>query len=167
MEVPPARLPKKSTRRNHYTPVLYLRNFADANGALHVVNRQVGHRRESSPEAIGFEKDLYRPDDLQEGEDPEAYEKAFREFEGEVAPVIQQIIRTRAMPTDDEDLGLLYNFIAPLFISVDDDFSIRVRAELMSGGDELGPKFLEVVDFTVEGDPDGLILIAHGLMASR
>lgn len=103
---------KKPTRRNHYTPVLYLRNFTDANGALHVVNRSNGHRRESSPDAIGFEKDLYWPDDLEPGEDPEVYEKQFREFEGKAAPVIQRIMESRAFPTDEEDLGVLYNFIA-------------------------------------------------------
>lgn len=72
-------------------PVLYLRNFTDANGALHVVNRSNGHRRESSPEAIGFEKDLYWPGGLRAGEDPETYENQFREFEGKAAPVIQRI----------------------------------------------------------------------------
>jgi len=116
MEVSPGRRPKKPTRRHHYTPVLYLRNFTDANGALHVVNRSNGHRRESSPEAIGFEKDLYWPDGLRAREDPETYENQFREFEGKAAPVIQRIIGTRAMPTDDEELGILYNLIAFQFV---------------------------------------------------
>lgn len=103
---------KKPTRRHHYTPVLYLRNFTDENGTLHVVNRSNGHRRESSPDAIGFEKDLYWPDDLEPGEDPEAYEKEFRDFEGKAAPVLRRIIESRAFPVDEEDLGVLYNFIA-------------------------------------------------------
>lgn len=55
---------------------------------------------------------MYWPDDLQQGEDPEVYEKLFREFEGKAAPVIRQIIETHAMPTDDDQLGLLFNFIA-------------------------------------------------------
>lgn len=116
MEVPSSRRPRRPTRRHHYTPVLYLRNFTDANGALHVVDRRNGQRRESSPEAVGFEKDLYWPDDLRAGEDPEIYENQFREFEGKAAPVIQRIIGTRAMPTDNEQLGILYNFIAFQFV---------------------------------------------------
>src|SRR5690242_2654236 len=107
MEGSPGRRPRKPTRRHHYTPVHYLRNFADTNGALHVVNRRNGHRRESSPEAIGFEKDLYWPNALGEGQDPEVYEKQFGEFDGKAAPVIQRIIGTRAMPTNDEELGIL------------------------------------------------------------
>src|SRR5207245_3395797 len=97
-EASPGKRPTKPTRRHHYTPVLYLSNFTDANGALYVVNRLSGHWRESSPEAIGIEKALYWPDYLQAGEDPETYEK-FREFEGKAAPVIQRIIGTRALPT--------------------------------------------------------------------
>jgi hypothetical protein len=39
------------------------------------------------------------------------YEKQFREFEGKAARVIQRIIATRAMPTDEEALSIPYNFI--------------------------------------------------------
>jgi hypothetical protein len=116
VDAPRANRAKKPTRRHHYTPVLYLRNFTDAHGVLHVVQRATGERRETSPEAIGFENNLYWPDDLQDGEDPEIYEKQFRDFEGKAAPVIQRIIETREMPTDDDALGILYNFIAFQFV---------------------------------------------------
>jgi hypothetical protein len=51
-----------------------------------MANGSNGHRRESSPDAIGFENDLYRPDDLEPGEDPESYENQFRDFEGKAEP---------------------------------------------------------------------------------
>ncbi len=59
---------------------------------------------------------------------------------------------------------LLHHFSAPLLITVDDDFSVGVGTESVAGGNQLRAQFLEVIDFAVEGDPDGLIFIAHGLM---
>jgi len=112
MESSPGKRPKKPTRDSHYIPVFYLRNFTDANGALHVVSLSDGHRWESSPKASGFEKDLYRPHDLREGEDLEVYEKLFRDFEGKAAPIIKRLIEFQTLPTDEEKLGILYNFIA-------------------------------------------------------
>ena len=60
---------------------------------------------------------------------------------------------------------LLHYFSAPLLIAVDDDFSIGVGTEGVSGGNQLRAQFLEVVNLAIEGDPDGLIFIAHGLMS--
>ena len=60
---------------------------------------------------------------------------------------------------------LLHHFSAPLLIAVDDDFSIGMGTEGVSGGNQLSAQFLEVINFAVEGDPYGLIFIAHGLMS--
>ena len=97
---------------HHFTPVHYLKNFTDAFGSLHVVLRKNGRRFSTGPKGIGYERDLYWPDDLQEGEDPNVYEDQFCDFEGKAAPIIQEIIETRAMPTDEDKLQLLFNFIA-------------------------------------------------------
>src|SRR5690242_20140523 len=102
----------QSKHNHHFTPVLYLNNFTDANGLLHVVLRKNGHQFSTAPKKIGYERDLYWPDDLQEGEDPNIYEDQFAEFERKAAPVIREIIATRAMPTDEEKLRLLFGFIA-------------------------------------------------------
>ena len=98
--------------KNHFTPVLYLRNYCDRDGVLHAVSPTDGHRWKSSPAGIGYERGLYWPNNLEEGEDPNKYEDAFCNFEGEAAPVINEIIARRRMPTDDEQLGMLFNFIA-------------------------------------------------------
>ena len=60
---------------------------------------------------------------------------------------------------------LLHHFSSPLLIAVNDDFGIGVGAEGVSGRNQLRAQFLEVVNFAVEGDPYGLIFIAHGLMS--
>src|SRR5690349_21725008 len=62
---------------------------------------------------------------------------------------------------------LAHHIIAPLFIPMDNDFSISVGTELMACGDQLSAQLLEVVDLAIKGNPDGFILIAHGLMPGR
>jgi hypothetical protein len=79
---------------------------------VQVVRRSDGRRFPTGPRAIGFERDLYWPDDLTEGEDQNVYENQFSEFEGKAAAVIQSIIANHRMPIDEEELGLVFNFIA-------------------------------------------------------
>jgi hypothetical protein len=101
---------------HHFTPILYLRNFTDSGGDLHVIMRKDGRRFQTGPKGIGFERDLYWPDELAEGEDPNVYEDQFSDFEGKAAPVIQEIITARQMPTSEEELQILFNFIAFQFV---------------------------------------------------
>jgi hypothetical protein len=99
-------------RKHHYTPVFYLKNFAGPEGLLHIVSRRDGHRFCGTPESIGFEKDFYTIDEADPGDDPHAIERAFAEFEGDAAAVVQQVIATCKLPTDDDRLGILLNFVA-------------------------------------------------------
>src|SRR2546427_171018 len=52
------------------------------------------------------------------------------------------------------------------FIEMDDDFSVGACAEGMALCFHLVPQRLEVVDLTVENDPDAIVLIADGLVAT-
>src|SRR5262249_11137331 len=53
---------------------------------------------------------------------------------------------------------------APLLVAVHEHFGVAViRAESMTARHELGPQPAMVVDFAVEGDDDGAILVLHGL----
>jgi hypothetical protein len=58
------------------------------------------------------------------------------------------------------------NLIAPLLVSMNDDFGIGLRAEDVSVGLEYCPQLLEVVDLAVEYDPYGFCLIRHGLVSA-
>ncbi|MGH8639777.1 MAG: hypothetical protein ACREUZ_21835 [Burkholderiales bacterium] len=53
---------------------------------LHAIYLPAGNGAATAPEALGFERDLYRPDF--EEVDPNVYEDIFGEFEGEAAPVV-------------------------------------------------------------------------------
>src|SRR5262245_43190043 len=59
-----------------------------------------------------------------------------------------------------EDVG------APLLVAVNDGLGVGLRPELVSAALELGAQLLEVVDLTVEDDPDGLLGVGHWLMAA-
>ena len=57
--------------------------------------------------------------------------------------------------------------IAPLFVGVDDDFGIGLRAEHVARSLELGADVGEVVDLAVEDDPDRPVLVGERLIARR
>src|SRR5258707_9429809 len=77
---------REEKHRHHFTPVLYLKNFTDAQGVLHAVRCSDGRRFPTAPKGIGFERHLHWPDNLEEGEDPNVYEGQFAGFEGKAAP---------------------------------------------------------------------------------
>src|SRR6185503_8838243 len=53
---------------------------------------------------------------------------------------------------------------APLFVAMDEDFRIGViRLEAMTAVFQQSPQFYVVVDFAVEDDADGLVLIPRRL----
>lgn len=102
--------PAQVKRKHHYTPELYLSNFTDIRGVLHVISMRDGKRFQTTPRGVGFENHLYRPD--VEGERPNVFEDMIADFEGDTAPALQEILTTRAMPTNAAQLQRLFNFIA-------------------------------------------------------
>ena len=102
----------KPPRRHHYTPVFYLKRFADADDRLHIVSRDTGKRWTSKPEKTGLEKDFYTLEDMPEGEDQYFIEKSFAGFDGKAASVLDEIIDSRAIPKDKDKFDTLIHFIA-------------------------------------------------------
>ena len=54
--------------------------------------------------------------------------------------------------------------VAPLLVSVDDDFGVRVGAENVTVPLQFAPELGEVIDFAVENHPHGFFLVRHGLV---
>jgi hypothetical protein len=105
-------MPNNEPRRHHYTPVLLLKRFTDSDGLLHLVSRQKGHRFSAKPNAVGFENDFYTLEDGEDVEDRYAVEKAFAEFEGEAAAVLDEVIASGTIPDEAKKFNTLMNFIA-------------------------------------------------------
>ena len=57
------------------------------------------------------------------------------------------------------------HFIAAFFIQMQQHFGIRGTAKGVTGVDQFPAKFGEVVDLAVKGQPEGAILVGHGLPA--
>ncbi len=55
---------------------------------------------------------------------------------------------------------------APLFVTVDDDFGVGVRAEMVAARFERRAEMREIVDFAVEDDADRAVFVVDGLMAA-
>ena len=60
---------------------------------------------------------------------------------------------------------LFRELFAPLFVAVNENFGVTAGLEGVSRSEELFAQFHEVVDFAVERDDDGTVLVVHGLGA--
>ena len=137
----------KPPRRHHYTPVFYLKRFADADGRLHIVSRDTGKRWTSNPENTGLEKDFYTLEDMPEGEDQYFIEKSFAEFEGKAASVLDEIIDSRAIPKDKDRFDILRppGFFGPAFRLLNTDATIPLSSRVaLVGRFEDTPERLEL-----------------------
>src|SRR5580704_1816083 len=56
---------------------------------------------------------------------------------------------------------------APAYVGCEYYFGIRVAAEGFADGTELGPQFAEVINFSIEYDPDLAVRMTHRLMSER
>src|SRR5208337_367094 len=54
-----------------------------------------------------------------------------------------------------------------LLVKMQNGFGVAVRPELMAPGEEIRAQIAVVIDFTVESNPDGLVLVGDGLVAAR
>ncbi len=103
-------------RNHHFVPQCYLAGFTDTgtkHGRLWVCDFEARRSFLQRPKNVAFEVDFNRFETV--AHPPDALEKAFGEFERQVASVIQQIGRTHALPPD-VDLSYLVNFITLLAV---------------------------------------------------
>ena len=56
--------------------------------------------------------------------------------------------------------------VAVLFVQMHEDFGVALRAKNMACGEEVAAEFEVVVDFAVEDDADGFVLVPDGLPAA-
>jgi hypothetical protein len=100
-------------KRQHYLPVFYLKGFLnDKNEKLNVLNQKTGEEFKLLPKNIALEKNLYTlENDINSDVDKYCIENLLSNFEGLVAPIINEINETKVLP-DGEDLTILINFVA-------------------------------------------------------
>jgi len=91
--------PKNVARRHHYVPAFLLQNFTPSgrrDDFLWVHDKQQGEPWRKKPDELGFERDYNRVDVPEI--DQNAVEGYFAAFDGQIAPVIQEMIRDYELP---------------------------------------------------------------------
>ena len=99
------------TRKQHYVPQLYLRRFVGAKDMLLVFDRERNEAFRTKPAGVAAQRDFNRIE--VEGMDPNAVEKVLSEFEGEIAPRLDQII-TKQSIADEADRSAIVNLMAAM-----------------------------------------------------
>ena len=56
--------------------------------------------------------------------------------------------------------------VTPLFVAVNNDLGIRPCSKYVPESFQLTLEFGEIIDFTVEDNPDGFLLVGHGLVTA-
>ncbi len=72
--------------KQHYVPQVYLRNFCGSNGALAVLNKNTGKKFYTGTAGVGFEKNFYT---LEKLEDPYCWEKAYAKT---IEPLMKELL---------------------------------------------------------------------------
>ena len=130
-------------RNHHFVPQCYLAGFTDTGtklGRFWVCDFLVQRSFRQRPKKVAFEVDFNRFEAV--AHPPDALEKAFGQFERQVASLIQQIAKNRALPPD-ADLSYLVNFITLLAVR-----HPVMRASMESAQQHLYRAFGDMLDRT-------------------
>lgn len=102
--------------KHHYIPQFFLSNFTETgnkDSQLWVTDQKQCKQWKSSISTAAYQNKLYSLEGNTEGtlNEIDAIEKAFSKVESMAAPVIQEILKTERLPTED-GFNILINFIA-------------------------------------------------------
>ncbi len=101
--------------KHHYIPQFFLANFTETghkDSKLWVTDQKQCKQWSASPSAVAYQNKLYTLEEGTAGE-PDAIEKAFSKIESMAAPVINEIIKKKRLPSGD-GFNILINFIATM-----------------------------------------------------
>ena len=100
------------TRRAHYLPRFYLKGFTDEgdNSAFLFVRSKSAQRQwKARADQVAHERDLFKPETPQFS--PDELEEGFAEIEGDIAPILRQVIATERLPTGAQ-MDMLLHLVA-------------------------------------------------------
>lgn len=102
----------RHTRRQHFVPAFWLKQFADQDGKVTVHDREQRKEWSAAPTEIGLEKDFYSV--AIPGVPPDAGEKALAQIEADAAPAMQRLA-SGTFPLAAADKGALATLFAAQF----------------------------------------------------
>ena len=83
--------------KHHYVPQGYLRGFTETNSSLFVANKEYGSIRPTSPKGVGYIKDFYTVDTIDEKDSTEV-EESFGKVETICIPLLEKLVNARDLP---------------------------------------------------------------------
>nr|WP_320144107.1 DUF4238 domain-containing protein [uncultured Cohaesibacter sp.] len=104
---------KDRTKRQHFVPRFYLRNFCDADGYIWTHDSRCGDARRSTPENTGFETNIYSPL-AEDGERFDEIEGFLADVESSAAPLLTRLGNGEQLDADEKVTISL--FIASMFV---------------------------------------------------
>jgi hypothetical protein len=132
-------------RKHHFVPEFYLAGFT-ASGSkgdyLYAFDQVTLKQWKARPAERAHQRDFYRID--LPGVPPDAIERAFAEFEGLAAPVINRMTATLTMPSG-RDFSILMNLVAWLAVKVP-----GVRSTITDAVNRVGQQVLRLMVSTPE-----------------
>jgi hypothetical protein len=127
-------------KRHHYVSQFYLAHWthdATKTGKLVVTDVDSAMQRPGTPKGEANVKDLYTIDDVS---DPLIVENEFSKIEGHIAPLIQRIEKTEALPADPNEMDSLLYWVALQRQKV-----LRMRGVHEDFYDQLGRTMMKVL----------------------
>lgn len=87
-------------REHHYVPQGYLRGFTETKNVLFVVNKKYNTSRKTSPKGVGYIKDYYTVDTIDEKDSVEV-ESNLGKIEAKCIPLLDKLIAANDLPNTE------------------------------------------------------------------
>jgi hypothetical protein len=126
-------------RRNHYVARCYLKAFSvqrKKKRQVQVFDKKTRQTFATATDNVALEGNFNTVE--VEGLEPDFFEKAMAEFEGELAPALERIIGAQSLQNDADDYAMLLNFVTMLALrnprqrEMMRDFQERVTKQIMN-----------------------------------
>lgn len=83
--------------KHHYVPQGYLRSFTETENVLFVANKEFDTIRQTSPKGVGYIKDFYTVDTIDEKDSAEV-EESFGKVETKCIPLLEKLMGAKDLP---------------------------------------------------------------------
>lgn len=95
-----SRMANGKPREHHYVPQGYLRGFTETKNDLFVVNKEFNTIRKTSPKGVGYIKDFYTVDTIDEKDSAEV-EENLGKIESKCIPLLDKLMAAKDLPNDE------------------------------------------------------------------
>lgn len=121
-----------NSRRHHYLPQFYLKNFANDDGFFHVYNKKTQKfysDKSTKSMFFGWDRNLINI----QGVETDAFEKIYSELDNKMAPALERILATKKISPEDWMSILIFISVLKWRIPGNDSQFDKLKQELTYG----------------------------------